>query len=58
MDSLEEHTKVTETMNFGLGGDSPLPSPDIILDYIRHQRPSGMPNYSLMAKVGGVYRLL
>jgi len=57
-DSLEKHAEVAEMVNFGSGGDSPLPNPDAILDYVRYRRPNGMPDYSLMAKVGGVYRLL
>jgi len=57
-DSLEEHTEVVEMMNIGSGGDSPLPNPDAVLDYIQYRHPNGMPDYSLTAKVGGVYRLL
>jgi len=57
-DSLEEHTEVAEMANSGFGDDSPLPNPDAILDYVRYRRPNGMPDYSLMVKVGGVYRLL
>lgn len=57
-DSLEEHTEVAEMMNSGSDGDSPLPNPDAVLDYVRHRRPSGMPDYGLIVKVGGVYRLL
>jgi hypothetical protein len=58
-DSLEEHTEVAEAANTGSDTtDSPLPNPDAVLDYVRHQRPSGMPDYCLTVKVGGVYRLL
>jgi hypothetical protein len=57
-DSLEEHTEVAETTNFGLDSNSPLPNPDAVLDYVRYRRPNGMPDYSITAKVGGVYRLL
>jgi len=57
-DSLEEHTEVAEMANVGSSGDSHLPNPDAILDHVRYRRPNGMPDYSLTAKVGGVYRLL
>ena len=57
-DSLKEHTEVAEVMNSGSDNNSPLPNPDAVLDYVRHRRPSRMPDYSLMVKVGGVYRLL
>lgn len=57
-DSLEEHTEATEAINSDLDTNSPLPNPDAILDYVRYRRPSGMPDYNLTVKVGGVYRLL
>ena len=57
-DSLEEHTEVTEATGIDLNDDSPLPNPDAVLDYVRHRRPNGMPDYNLTIKVGGVYRLL
>lgn len=57
-DSLEEHTEVAEMANFNSDGNSPLPNPDAVLDYVRYRRPNGMPDYNLTAKIGGVYRLL
>jgi len=57
-DSLEEHDEVTEGINFNSDTNSPLPNPDAVLDYVRYRRPNGMPDYTLMVKVGGVYRLL
>ena len=57
-DSLEEYTDVTEATNLDSNGDSPLPNPDAVLDYVQHRRPNGMPDYTLTIKVGGVYRLL
>lgn len=57
-DSLEEHDEVAEGTNLDPDADSPLPNPDAVLDYVRHQRPNGMPDYNLRMKVGGVYRLL
>lgn len=54
-DSLEEHAEAAEA---NIGSDAPLPNPDAVLDYVRHQRPNGMPDYHLTIKVGGVYRLL
>lgn len=57
-DSLEEHTEVTDAMDLDPNIDSPLPNPDAILDYVRSRRPNGMPDYSLVVKVGGIYRLL
>jgi ATP-dependent DNA helicase PIF1 len=57
-DSLEEHSEAAEAANADSETDLPLPNPDAILDYVRHQRPNGMPDYNLMVKVGGVYRLL
>jgi len=55
-DLLEEHAEAMEVANSN--PDPPLPNPDTILDYVRHQCPNGMPDYNLMVKVGGVYRLL
>lgn len=57
-DSLEEHTEAARTANTNSDIESPLPNPDAILDYVRHQRPNGLPDYNLTVKVGGVYRLL
>ena len=57
-DSLEEYTEVMSETNADSNINSPLPNPDNILDYVRYQRPKGMPDYSLTVKVGGVYRLL
>lgn len=57
-DLLEEHTEAAETATIGLETDSSLPNPDAVLDYVRRQRPHGMPDYTLTVKVGGVYRLL
>ena len=57
-DSLEEHDEVVEAMGSNIDGTSPLPNPDAVLDYVRHRRPSGMPDYNLRVKIGGVYRLL
>ena len=57
-DSLEEHSEVAEGTSLDPNVDSPLPNPDAVLDYVRHQRPNGMPDYNLRVKVGGVYRLL
>ena len=57
-DSLEEHDEVMGAMDPDSDIDSPLPSPDAVLDYVRYRRPNGMPDYNLMVKVGGIYRLL
>jgi len=57
-DSLEEHTEAAEEANADSDINSPLPNPGAILDYLRYQRPNGVPDYSLTVKVGGVYRLL
>jgi hypothetical protein len=57
-DSLEEHAEAAEATNAGSDAISPLPNPDAVLDYVRYQRPHGVPDYSLAVKVGGVYRLL
>jgi len=57
-DSLEEHAQVAGAVNAASDVDSPLPNPDAVLDYVRCRRPSGVPDYSLTVKVGGVYRLL
>lgn len=57
-DSLEEHTDVAEAMDIEDGTNNTLPNPDAILDYVRHRRPNGMPDYNLTVKIGGVYRLL
>lgn len=57
-DSLEEHTDTMQRTNPDCDVDSPLPNPDAVLDYVRYQRPNGIPDYSLTVKVGGVYRLL
>jgi len=57
-DSLEERDEVAEEANLDPDIASPLPNPDAVLDYVRHQRPNGMPDYNLRIKVGGVYRLL
>ena len=57
-DSLEEHDEVMRTMDADSDINSPLPSPDSILDYVRYRRPNGMPAYNLVVKIGGVYRLL
>lgn len=57
-DSLEEHDDVTEGVNVNSDTNSHLLNPDAVLDYVRYQRPSGMPDYNLTVKVGGVYRLL
>ena len=35
-----------------------LPTPDAILDYVSKVRPNGMPDHTLLIKLGGVYRLL
>ena len=40
-DLLEEHTEAAEVATIGLEDDSPLPNPDAVLDYVRHQRPAG-----------------
>ena len=52
-DSLEEHTNVSEDSESEV-----LPTPDSILDYVSKIRPKGMPDYTLLIKLGGVYRLL
>ena len=57
-DSLEERNEVAEGTNLDPDVDSPLPNPDAVLDYVRYQRPNGMPDYNLRVKVGGIYRLL
>ena len=57
-DSLEEYTEIIGEANAEVDINSPLPNPDAVLDYVRYQRPKGMPDYSLTVKVGGVYRLL
>ena len=57
-DSLEEHTEVMDGLCPDSSEHSPLPNPDAVLDYVRHQRPNGMPDYSLTVKIGGIYRLL
>ena len=57
-DSLEEHDEVMGTMNPDSDINSPLPSPNAVLNFMRYRCPNGMPNYSLMVKIGGVYRLL
>jgi len=45
-DSLEEHTEAAEGANIGPDTNSPLPNPDAVLDYVRHQRPHRMPDYT------------
>jgi len=57
-DSLEELDEVMGAMDPDSDVDSPLPSPDAVLDYVRHRRPNGMPDHNLVVKVGGIYRLL
>ena len=52
-DSLEEHTSISDD-----SGSDILPTPDAILDYVSKVRPHGMPDYTLLIKLGGVYRLL
>ena len=56
-DSLEEHSEVVEATN-PVSNNPPLPNPDAVLDYVRYRRPNGMPDYNLIVKIGGVYRLL
>ena len=57
-DSLAEHAEAAEVAGSNPDVYPPLPNPDAVLDYVRHQRPNGMPDYSLTVKVGGVYCLL
>ena len=57
-DSLEEHDEVMRTTDPDSDINSPLPTPDAVLNYVRYRRPNGMPDYNLVVKVGGIYRLL
>lgn len=52
-DSLEEHTRISDDSESDV-----LPTPDAILDYVSKVRPNGMPDHTLLIKLGGVYRLL
>ena len=52
-DSLEEHTNILDDSESDV-----LPTPDAILDYVSKVRPNGMPDHTLLIKLGGVYRLL
>jgi ATP-dependent DNA helicase PIF1 len=52
-DSLEERTDVSDNLE-----DEILPAPDAVLDYVAKVRPNGMPDYTLLIKLGGVYRIL
>lgn len=52
-DSLEEHTTISDDSEDGI-----LPTPDAIIDYISKVQPNGMPDHTLLIKLGGVYRLL
>ena len=52
-DSLEEHTNISDDSESDI-----LPNPDAILDYVSKVRPNGMPDHTLLIKLGGVYRLL
>ena len=52
-DSLEEHTNISNDSESDV-----LPAPDAVLDYVSKVRPNGMPDHTLLIKLGGVYRLL
>lgn len=52
-DSLEEHTDVSDDLESEV-----LPTPDAVLDYVAKIRPPGMPDHTLLIKLGGVYRIL
>lgn len=52
-DSLEEHSNISDE-----SGSDVLPTPDAVLDYVSKVRPNGMPDHTLLIKLGGVYRLL
>ena len=52
-DSLEEHVDASDNLENGA-----LPTPDAVLDYVSKVRPNGMPDHTLLIKLGGVYRLL
>jgi ATP-dependent DNA helicase PIF1 len=52
-DSLEEHTNISDDSE-----SDALPAPDAVLDYVSKVRPNGMPDHTLLIKLGGVYRLL
>lgn len=52
-DSLEEHTDVSDDLESEV-----LPAPDAVLDYVAKVRPHGMPDHTLLIKLGGVYRIL
>ena len=52
-DSLEEHTNILDDSESGV-----LPNPDAVLDYVSKVQPNGMPDHTLLIKLGGVYRLL
>ena len=52
-DSLEEHTDASIESEGNI-----LPTPDAVLDYVSRIRPNGMPDHTLLIKLGGVYRLL
>jgi len=52
-DSLEEHVDASDNLE-----NSALPTPDAVLDYVSKVQPNGMPDHTLLIKLGGVYRLL
>ena len=52
-DSLEEHTNISNDSESDV-----LPAPDAVLDYVSKVRPNGMPDHTLLIKLGGVYWLL
>lgn len=52
-DSLEEHMDISDDSESDI-----LPTPDAVLDYVSKVRPNGMPDHTLLIKLGGVYRLL
>jgi len=52
-DTLEEHENISNDSESDI-----LPTPDAVLDYVSKVRPNGMPDHTLLIKLGGVYRLL
>ena len=52
-DSLEEHMNISDDSESDV-----LPTPNAVLDYVSKVRPNGMPDHTLLIKLGGIYRLL